>query len=286
MYGKKAVYFNYKTYGAFIVLLLLPALFLLGGASTLLFSPYPMLFGLVFSLVGIIPGLPRLMAINANINLSDDKVTKALKKAKRARKLLLAPVSIHIFTAYLMVLKSDFYGAAELLKSIEKKEMSFSEKSKYDSIKALLVWQTSGNPKEGLKVLEKRSKNDADESVYYATGKLLNVCDDVTEARKYNEAGMGLYQNNRGIIQNLVVSYCRTQQVNDAKMFFRNLYYDMGGPTIDSLYYMAKLKVKENKKKDAVEFIKKALEIESVSTDVIDTDGMKVFLNEIVTEEL
>ncbi|MBN2557966.1 MAG: hypothetical protein JXB33_04330 [Clostridia bacterium] len=287
MYGKKAIYFNYKSYGAFIALILAPALLiLLGGSLSVAFlSLYPLIAAILIALAMASPGIPRLMAINANIKLREGKYKKALKKARRASHMPLAPLSIHIFTAFTMVLTGDFPGAKEKLELIKSREASFSEKSKIESIKALIEWKETGSPEKALTLLGDLIRKGADEAVYYTTGKLLNLCDDPSKARKYNEEAYEMNPGNMDIAQNLVISYCLTGQKIEAKLYFRNLYYEQGA-NVDSLYYMAKIKQDDGKSGEAADFIRKAMDMESSALNIINHDELAAFLNELERENL
>ncbi|MFO7611470.1 MAG: hypothetical protein R6W99_03145 [Clostridia bacterium] len=287
MYGKKAIYFNYKSYGAFVALILAPALLiLLGGSLSVAFlSLYPLMAAIVIAIAIASPGIPRLMAINANIRLREGKYKKALKKAGMASRMPLAPLSVHIFTAYLMAATGDYSGAREKLESMGSHETSFSEKSKMESIKALIAWKESGSPEKGLMMLEDRIRKGADESVYYAAGKLLNLCNDPSKARKYNEEAYEMNPGNMDITQNLVISYCLTGQKIDAKLYFRNLYYEHGA-NVDSLYYMAKIKQADGKSGEAADFIKTAMEMERSALNLVSQEELTAFLNELERENL
>jgi len=281
MYSKKAVYFNYKSFAASFFLLLFPAaLVMLGGSMAIAtLSLYPILGGVVIAVIIAFPGLPRLLAINANADLKLDKFKDALKKIKTAGRLPFAPVSVHIFAAYVLILNGMLDEAKEKIDEIRLMEMSLPEKSKYSATFALLDWLRSGSAEKGLEKLAEINRRGADEAVYYVAGKLMNICREPAEARKYNEEAMEMHPGNRGIMENLVISYCRTGQDKDAKLLFRNLYYDLKA-TSDSFYYMAGIKIKENKKSDAVDFMKAALETEEASTCIISRSEMEKRLKE------
>lgn len=278
MYGKKAIYFNYKSYGGFIVFMLIPALLVLMGASVAysFLAWQPMLIGIAAAVLLASPGYPRFIAINANADLKLNKYKKALRRMERAVKLPFAPVGVMIFHSYVLLLNGRNHESRELLNKVKDKDMSYSEKAKWDGINALLLWVESGNPENGLKYLEDKDRKGVDEAISYVKGKLLNASSNTADARKYNEKAMDMHTGNRDILSNLVVAYCRTGQIRNAKIMFRNLYHDMG-TTADALYYMAVIKKEESKAKDAVDFIKTALEIESSSVDLIKNEQLVSF---------
>jgi len=287
MYGKKAIYFNYKSYGAFISLILVPALLiLLGGSIAYMFlSLYPILFGVGLGIIIAFPGLPRIKAINANADIKLNKYKKALRKTSAAARLPFAPDSVKVFHAYLLTLNNNIKESDEKLDNLISKNLSYSEKAKWDAVKALNIWLKYNNPAEGIKYLEDKDRKGADEAILYVKGKLLNLLDDKSGARKYNEAAFELNQSNRDILSNLTISYCRTSQDRDAKIMFRTLYNDME-TTKDALYFMAELKEKEEKFKDAVDFLKNALEIEEAATDIIKKDQIASLIERIEREKL
>lgn len=287
MYGKKAIYFNYKSYGAFIALILTPALLvLLGGSLSYMFlSLYPLLFGVGLGLIIASPGLPRIKAINANADIKLNKYKKALKKTSAAVVLPFAPISIKVFHAYLLTLNNHIKESDEKLEGIELKNLSYSERAKWDAVKALNIWLNNNDPAKGLAYLENKDRKGADEAILYVKGKLLNLIDDTSRARKYNEDALGLNQANRDILSNLVISYCRTGQDRDAKIMFRTLFNDMK-TTKDALYFMAEIKERENKIQDAVDFLKTALEVEEAATDIIKSDQLKNKIERLERENL
>ena len=282
MYSKKAVYFNYKSFAAVLFLLLFPATLIFSGGSLTVatLSIYPVLGSVVLAALVAFPGLPRLLAINANADLKLDKISKALKKVKLACRLPFVPVSVHIFTAYIYLLNGMYQESAKKLDEIKDREMSFPEKSKYTAVSALLAWLTTDNPESGLGVLGEMVRKGADESVYYAAGRMMNICREPAEARKFNEQAMELNPGNRDIMENLVVSYCRTGQDSNAKMLFRNLYYDRKA-TSDSFYYMSELKLKDGKNDEAIDFLNAALEIEDISTNIVKRSDIEETINKI-----
>ncbi|MBN1623805.1 MAG: hypothetical protein JXN10_03885 [Clostridia bacterium] len=280
MYSKKAIYFNYKSFAAVLFLLLFPATLILSGGSMSVatLSLYPILGGIVLAAIIAFPGLPRLLAINANADLKQDKISKALKRVKVACRLPFAPVSVHIFTAYIYLLNGLLYEAGLKLDEIKDKDMSFPEKSKYIAIKALLVWLTTENPEAGIEALGELNRKGANESIYFVAGRMMNICREPAEARKFNEQAMELNPGNRDIMENLVISYCRTGQDGDAKLLFRNLYNDLKA-TSDSFYYMAELKIKEGKNTDALDFLSAALAIEEKTTNIVKREKIETKLN-------
>ena len=151
MYNKKAVYFNYKSFAAVLFLLLFPVTIVLlsGTISVASLSIYPMLGGIVLGGIIAFPGFPRLFAINANVDLKQDNISKALKKVKIAGRLFFVPVGVHIFTAYVYLLNGKFSEAKMKLDEIKDMDMSFPEKSKYIATEALLAWLTTENPEDG-----------------------------------------------------------------------------------------------------------------------------------------
>ncbi len=276
MYGKKAIYFNYKSYGAFVALLFIPALLVLAGlsmAAFLFLAWQPALIGIAAGLILAFPGYPRLLAINANSDQKANKYKRALKKTIKAVKLPFAPLSVKTFNAYMLLLNDRIQEAKEALNAVKDKEMSYSEKAKWEAVFAMVIWIESKDALEGLKYLEHEGRNDADEAFAYVRGKLLNSMDDKSAARKHNEWAYEMYGGNRDILSNLVISYCRTGQTREAKILFRTLYNDLGA-TSDSLYFMAKVKKSESKYKDAVEFVEAALEIENSTTDLASKDDL------------
>ena len=282
MYSKKAVYFNYKSFASVLFLLLFPATLILSGGSLTVatLSIYPVLGSIVLAALVASPGLPRLLAINANADIKLDEINKALKKVKTACRLPFAPVSVHIFAAYVFLLNGMYPETAKKLDEIKDSEMSFPEKSKYTAVSALLAWLTSENPESGLDVLGEMVRKGADESVYYAAGRMMNICREPAEARKFNEQAMELNPGNRDIMENLVVSYCRTGQDSNAKMLFRNLYYDSKA-TSDSFYFMSELKLKDGKNDEAVDFLNAALGIKDISTNIVKRDRIEEMINKI-----
>lgn len=282
MYGKKAIYFNYKSYGGFIAFIFIPALLvLMGGSMAYMFLAWqPIFIGVLAAVLLAMPGYPRFMAINANVALKLDKNKKALKKMRVAAKLPFATLSVHIFHAYVELINGHVKEASDILDRMQMEKLSYSEKAKWDATKALCLWLDSGNPDEALKYLEDKDRKGADESILYVKGKLLNLTGETSEARKYNETAIETNQENRDILSNMVISYCRTTQDKDAKIMFRTLYHDMKA-TSDALYYMATIKEKENKNLDAVDFIKKALEIERSSVDLITEDGLHSYKDKL-----
>lgn len=287
MYGKKAIYFNYKSYGSFIGLIFIPALLvLLGGSLAYMFlSIYPILFGVGLGLLLAFPGLPRLMAINANASLKLDRYKKSLRIIRIAVKLPFAPVSVNIFHAYVEMINGNVNDAVSILDAIENDSLSYSEKAKWDATKALILWKENENPDYGLKYLEDKDRRGADEAILYVKGKLMNIKAETSDARKYNEKAFEINQANRDILSNTVISYCRTGQDRDAKIMFRTLYHDIKA-TSDALYYMAKIKEKENKKVDARDFITKALEIETSELNIISYNELENYLIELKQGEL
>ncbi len=287
MYGKKAIYFNYKSYGAFIGLIFIPALLiLLGGSLAYMFlSLYPIFFGVGLGLILAFPGLPRLMAINSNAALKLDQYKKALRKIRIAVKLPFAPLSAYIFHSYVEMINGNIKDAGDILNRINKDSLSYSEKAKWDAVNALILWKNSESPDSGLKYLEDKDRKGADEAILYVKGKLMNLKAETSAARKYNEIAFEINQSNRDILSNMVISYCRTGQDRDAKIMFRTLYHDMKA-TSDALCFMAKIIEKENKKSDAIDFINKALEIETSGLDSISCDELKKYLVELEREEL
>jgi len=282
VYGKKAIYFNYKSFGGFIAFILVPALLVLsGGSMAYMFLAWqPIFIGISAAILLSSPGFPRLLAINANADLKENKYKKALKKTGRAVKLPFAPLNVKTFHAYVLLLNGKIPEAKDALTKVKDKEMSYSEKSKWEAINAQLLWVESDNPDEGLKYLEDKDRKGADEAIAYTKGKLLNASDATAAARKYNESSYEMHNANRDILSNLVISYCRTGQTRDAKILFRTLYNDLGC-TSDSLYFMANIKETENKYKDAVEFIKAALEIETSATDIANRSQLEKYLEEL-----
>lgn len=278
MYGKKAIYFNYRSYGGFVAFMLIPALLVLmgGGVAYMFLAWQPIFIGMVLAAILASPGYPRFMAINANVDIKANKYKKALKRTSIAVKLPFAPLSVKIFHAYVLLLNGMLPEARTYLKKIKDREMIYSEKAKWDSINALMIWVETNDPAEGLKYLNEMESTGSDEAISYAEGKLLNNTDDTAAARKYNEKAYEMHNGNRDILSNLVISYCRTGQIRDAKILFRTLYSDLG-TTSDALYFMAKIKEDESKKADAVEFIKAALEIEGSATDLITREGLQVY---------
>ncbi|MDX1357272.1 MAG: hypothetical protein R3232_00425 [Clostridia bacterium] len=276
MYGKKAIYFNYKTYGGFVVFMLIPALLILAGLSMAAFlfvAWQPALIGICAGILLAFPGYPRLLAINANNDLKSDKYKKALKKTRRAVRLPFAPISVKAFNSYVLLLNGMIKEADDELKKIKDREKSYSEKAKCDAIKALLIWVETGKADEALSYLTGEGINDADEAISYVKGKLMNTMDDKAAARKHNETAYEMYGGNRDILSNLIISYCRTGQTRDAKLLFRTLYHDLG-TTVDALYYMAKVKEAESKYKDGAEFVDAALEIENSPIDLSTKDEL------------
>lgn len=276
MYGKKAVYFNYKNYGSFVLFMFVPALIVLAGlsmAASYFLAWQPALIGIALGVMLAFPGYPRLLAINANRELKSNKYKKALKKTGRAVKMPFAPVSVWIFHAYLLLLNNKTSISGEILKKVKDKKMSYSEKAKWEAVQALLTWVESGDAVLGMKYIDEKAGEYSDEAISYAKGKLLNSMDDKAAARNHNESAYEMYGGNRDILSNLVISYCRTGQTRDAKLLFRTLYNDLGA-TVDSLYFMAKVKETESKYKDGAEFIEAALEIESASTDLASKDTL------------
>jgi predicted Zn-dependent protease len=282
MYSKKAVYFNYKSFAAVLFLLLFPATLIFAGGSlgVATLSLYPILGGIVLAVIVAFPGLPRLLAINANADLKQDKISKALQRVKIACRLPFAPVSVHIFAAYIYLLNGLFYEAGSKLEEIKDKDMSFPEKSKYIAIKSLHVWLTTESPEAGIEALGELNRKGANESIYYAAGRMMNICREPAEARKFNEQAMELNPGNRDIMENLVISYCRTGQDGDAKLLFRNLYYDLKA-TSDSFYFMAELKIKDGKNDDALDFLSAALAIEDIATNIVKREKIEARLNEL-----
>lgn len=287
MYGKKAIYFNYKSYGAFIGLMFIPALLVLfGGSMAYMFlSIYPIFFGVGLGALIAFPGLPRLMAINSNAALKLNQNKKALRKIRTAVRLPFAPISAHIFHAYVEIINGNIKIASEIISEIEKGKLSYSEKAKQDAIQALIIWKSSENPEAGLKYLEDKDRKGADEAILYVKGLLMNIVSETADARKYNEEAFRMDQANRDILSNIVISYSRTGQDRDAKIMFRTLYQDMVA-TSDALCFMAKIKEKENKKPDAREFIEKALEIESSDINIVSKEELKKYLAELQREEI
>lgn len=282
MYSRKAVYFNYKSFTSVLFLMLFPVtLVLVGGSMGMAtLSIYPMLGGIVIALLIASPGLPRLLAINANVDLKQDKIEKALRNSQRACRLPFTPVSVCIFDSYANVLNGRLMEAKDRLESIKDEDMSFPEKSKYRSVKALAEWLETKNAEKGIELLGEFDRNGADESVYYVIGKLMNICKEPSEARKYNAKAMEMHPGNRDIMENLVISYCRTGQEKEAKLLFRNLYYDLKA-TSDSFCYMAELKINDGKKQDAVEFLEAALEIEEKATNIVSGEMIEGKIREI-----
>ncbi len=282
MYSKKAIYFNYKSFAAILFLLLFPATLIFSGGSMSVatLSIYPVLGAVLLAAIIAFPGLPRLLAINANADLKTDNISKALKKTRFACRLPFVPVSVHIFTAYIYLVNGLLPETKEKLEEIKDMEKSFPEESKYIAVQALFTWLAAGNPEAGLEQLGELNRKGANESIYYAAGKMMNICKEPAEARKYNEQAMEFNPGNRDIMENLIISYCRTGQDHDAKLLFRNLYYDMKA-TSDSLYYMAELKIRDGKKPDAAEYLVAALEIEDISTNIIKRSMIETKLNEL-----
>ena len=282
MYSRKAVYFYYKSFASVLFLMLFPVTIVLVGGSMGMatLSIYPMLGGIVIALLIASPGLPRLLAINANRDMKQDKIRKALGKTGRACRLPFVPVSVLIFDAYINVVNGKTGEAKDRLESIGDKEMSFPEKSKYQAVRALIEWIETRDAEKGIRLLGELNRNGADESVYYVVGKLMNLCREPSEARKYNADAMEMHPGNRDIMENLVVSYCRTGQDKEAKLLFRNLYYDLKATT-DSFYYMSEIKLRDGKKQDALEFLEAALDIEQKATNIVTVDMMDKRMDEL-----
>ena len=287
MYSKKAIYFNYKSFGGFIAFILVPALLVLSGGSIayMFLAWQPIFIGVAAAILLASPGFSRLLAINANADLKANKYKKALKKTGRAVKLPFVPINVKTFYSYVLLLNGKTPEARDALNKVVDKEMSYSEKSKWEAINAQILWVESDNPEEGLKYLDDKDRKGADEAIAYTKGKLLNASEDTAAARKYNELSYEMHIANRDILSNLVISYCRTGQTRDAKILFRTLYNDLGA-TSDSLYFMATIKESETKYKDAVEFIKAALEIETSATDIVSRNQLEKYLEELKQGDL
>ena len=290
MYGKKAIYFNYKTYGGFIAFVLIPFLLVMFGLSLGAFTFLawqPMFIGIGLGLLLAMPGYPRLSAINANINLKANKYTKALKKTTRAMIMPFTPVGVKIFHAYVLLINGELQKAKDLLKKIKNDRMVYSEKAKWEAVYTFTLWLDSGNTDQALQHIEKTDM--ADEAIAYAKGKLLNALEDKAAARNYNDKAYGKYNANRDILSNLIIAYTRTTQDRDAKILFRTLYQDLNA-TSDSLYYMAQVKLRDGKKTDAAEFMQAAFDIEESALDIVSHDEIKGHLerlnNELNREEL
>lgn len=283
MYSKKAIYFNYKTYGGFIAFVLIPFLITALGLSlgTFMFTAWqPMLIGIGLGILIALPSYPRLMAINANIDLKANKFKKALRRTKRAVRMPFTPLGVRIFHAYILLLNGELKKTQELLKDIEDKKMSYSERAKWEAVTALSIWKDTDSPEQALEYLDESDRAGADEAITYVKGKLLNILDDKAASRNYNEKAYEMHNANRDILSNLVISYCRTTQDRDAKILFRTLYSDLKA-TPDSLYYMAQIKIRDGKKEDAAEFIQAAIDIEESALDIVSHAQMETFLEQM-----
>ena len=282
MYSKKAVYFIYRSFASVLFLLIFPVTLILSGGSMSagMLSLYPMLISILIAALIASPGLPRLLAINANADIKQDKIKDALKKTRLACRLPFVPVSVHIFAAYVFLLNGMLEEARNKLDETREMDMTLPEKNKRTAILSLLEWLSSGDPQKGIEALGDINRKGLDEAIYYAAGRMMNICKEPAEARKFNEQAMEFNPGNRDIMENLVVSYCRTGQDSNAKQLFRNLYYDKKA-TSDSFYHMALLKIKDGKKDEAVDFLNAALKIEEIATNIVKRSEIEYKLSDL-----
>ncbi|MFO7636901.1 MAG: hypothetical protein R6W96_06305 [Clostridia bacterium] len=199
---------------------------------------------------------------------------KALETVKRSLRMPFCPEEVKIFYAHLLILKEEYALAGELLGKVKPDKLTYAEEAKHAANLAFLLWKTE-NVGKGIEYITPKMSRGADEGICYAAGKMLNAAQNYLEARTYLETAVESYTNHKGIHNNLCYSYFHTRQFDQFKIKFREVYRDFGGAESDTLFQMALLKEQEEQVDEAKEFLREALRMEPVSTDIHGKEEIK-----------
>lgn len=274
MYGGKN-YFYYKKFSELLFLLIIPFMLFAIGVYMVVYTPYMFFIGSAFGLIAIIIGLSRYMSELAMKQFKNNHIKKALTKSRLANKCLFIPPCVKIFYAYLLILNEEYQQAVEVLAQFKDYNLSYQDQAKVDANYVLLEWKYNNNLKKAYEMIQKKARKGCDESIHYVLTRIYLELGMFRECRTYIENIISSYELHAGLRQHIIIAYFHTTQYNDAKIHFRTLYYDLKGSNKDTLYFMGKLKLLENKKNDANEFFEKALLLEKSPIDIVDDEMIK-----------
>jgi tetratricopeptide (TPR) repeat protein len=266
MYGEKS-YFFFKGAKQLTFLYILPFVLFALGLRLIIVSPIPFLVLTPYALISILVGIPRMVAAGGLNKYRKGRYEKAQETVKNALRMLFCPEEVKLFYAHLLILKEQYTVAEEILGRIKADKLTYAEEAKRLANLAILLWKTE-NAEKGIEFITPQMSRGADEGICYAAGKMLNAAQHYSEARKYSEAASESYTSHKGIHNNLCYSYYHTGQLDMFKKKFREVYHDFGGAESDTLFRMALLREQEELIDDARKFLREALLMEPLSTDI------------------
>ena len=267
MYGGKN-YFYYKSFMGLTFLLIAPFLAFALGLYMILYSPYPLIFGTVYSVIALFVGFPRSLSGVAMRAYNKSKISKALFLTSISNKWLFTPASVKIFYAHLLILREDYEQAKSQLDKLNSDKLTYTNQSKLLANLAIIEWKYSNNIDKAMDMLKGKVKQGCDESIHYVITSMYLEKKMYRETRTHIENILGSFSTHVGLRQNMVIAYYHTTQYFEAKLHFRVLYQDLEGANKDTLYFMGKLKYFEKKAEDGNEFMKEALKFEKTSLDI------------------
>jgi len=274
MYEEKN-YFYYKKFSELLFLLILPFMFFAIGVYMIIYTPYPLIFGSIYGLCAIIIGFSRFLSGMAMKKYQQFNISKALQIMRLAVRWVFVLPNTKLFYAFLLILKKEYKEAEEVINKLKDKDLVYADEAKLNANLVLLKWKADGDLDGAYELIKKKVRKGCDESIHYVVTRIYLEKQMYRETRTYIEKILSSYSKNKGLLQNIVIGYFHTTQYQEAKLHFRNLYYDLNGANKDVLYYMGKLKMIENKEKDGNEFFNKALEFEDTSIDLVDNYKIK-----------